>query len=121
MFLFFLLFLDCAFLFEILSNTFLLISFVCSHNDNLHGYRTLRNGRNIRYIFGNINMGGGPRLIFCHRGAPWLIKMFENPWSRVGIERRLYEWTLTLERRGMNKSKTNIGYMRCTEQEQEKR
>ena len=35
---FFLLFLDCTFLFESLSNKFLLISFVCSHNDYLIGY-----------------------------------------------------------------------------------
>ena len=53
---FFVLFLDCTFLFEFLSYRFLLISFVCSHNDNLYGYQTMTNRRNIKYILGNINM-----------------------------------------------------------------
>ena len=45
-----------TFLFEYLSNKFCLILFVCSNNDNLHEYQTMRNRRNIKYILGNINM-----------------------------------------------------------------
>ena len=48
---FFLLILDYTVLFEFLSNEFLLISLVCAHNDNLHGYRTMKNRRNIKTHF----------------------------------------------------------------------
>ena len=37
--------------------------------------------------------------------------------SKKGIERRLDEWRLALERRGMKISKTKTKYMMCTEQE----
>ena len=66
------------FLFEYLSSKFLLISFICSHNNNLNRYRTMRNRRNIKNSFGYINMWGSPWFIFCHRESPKLKKL-ENP------------------------------------------
>ena len=59
------------------SHKFLLISFLCSHNDYLHRYQTMKNRRNIKYIFGNTNMWKSPRFIFCHRGGPWFKKVWE--------------------------------------------
>ena len=40
---------------------------------------------------------------------------------KKGIERRLDEWRLPLERRGMQISRTKTKYMMCTKQEQERR